>query len=388
MTQEEYRTAAEDVIYLASCMVNESIPDTDRVAGMNLQRLYETANRHSLEGLIGYALEATGIRDSAFIQAKARAIRKDILYDMERAAVLAELEKAGIWYMPLKGSVLKSLYPKIGMRQMGDNDILFDGSKAAEVKTIMEKLGFSFGYNSAHVHFFKPPALNFEMHRFLFANIHNEDLAAYYKDVKERLILNDGSSYGYHFSTEDFYIFIIAHEYKHYSKGGTGLRSLLDTYVYLRSVPLNMAYVAAETEKMGIREFESANRSLALHLFGGEPLTEEEREMLDYIILSGTYGIKANIIRREIKEKGRLGYVRSRMTLPLSVMKKLYPILVKAPMLYPFCWAHRLIHAFFFRHKAFMFQVRTVLKKENMQSEIKGSEKRKSEKRNKEKRGL
>ena len=33
---------------------------------------------------------------------------------------------------------------------------------------------------------------------------------------------------------------MIVHEYKHYSGGGTGLRSLLDTYVYLRKVPLDM----------------------------------------------------------------------------------------------------------------------------------------------------
>lgn len=363
MTQEEYRAAAENVIYLAACMVNGDKPDTERVAQMDLEKLYQAANRHLLTGITGYALEAAGNRDSAFIQAKNKAIRKVVLFDAERAAILAELEKAGIWYMPLKGCVLKEFYPQIGMRQMADNDILIDVSRADDVKTIMEQLGYSTEHFGTGVHdsYFKQPVSNFEMHRALFGIGHDNSLQAYYGNVKDRLVKDDGNHYGYHLSPEDFYIYIIAHEYKHYSGGGTGLRSLLDTYVYLRRVPLNMVYVAGEIEKLGIGDFEAANRSLALHLFGGEPLTAEEREILDYVLSSGTYGTMANSIRKQIREKGRWGYFLSRMTLPRDLMHQLYPILDKAPVLYPFCWAHRLIHAFFFKHKVFMYQLKAVL---------------------------
>ena len=363
MTQEEYRAAAENVIYLAACMVNGDKPDTERGAQLDLERLYEAANRLLLTGITGYELEAVGIHDPVFTQAKSKAIRKVVLFDTERAVVLAELEKAGIWYMPLKGCVLKAVYPKIGMRQMADNDILFDAARSDDVKGIMERLGYSTEHFGKGVHdsYFKQPVCNFEMHRALFGIGHDDSLQAYYENVKGRMVKDDGNSYGYHLAPEDFYIYIIAHEYKHYSGGGTGLRSLLDTYVYLRRVPLDMAHVAREIEKLGIGDFEAANRSLALHLFGGEPLTAEEREMLDYVLSSGTYGTMANSIRRQIREKGRRGYFLSRMTLPYDMMKQLYPALVKAPALYPLCWAHRLIHAFFFRHKVFMYQLKAVL---------------------------
>lgn len=363
MTQEEYRAAAENVIYLAACMVNGEKPDAGRVAAMDLEQLYQAANCHLLTGITGYALEAVGIHDPSFTQAKSKAIRKIALFDTERAAVLAELEKAGIWYMPLKGCVLKEFYPRIGMRQMADNDILFDVARSDDVKEIMVRLGYSTEHFGTGVHdsYFKQPVCNFEMHRALFGIGHEDSLQAYYGNVKDRLVKDDGNSHGYHLSPEDFYIYIIAHEYKHYSGGGTGLRSLLDTYVYLRGVPLDMEYVTGEIEKLGIGDFEAANRSLVLHLFGGEPLTEEQREMLDYILSSGTYGTMANSIRRQIREKGRCGYFLSRMTLPYDMMKQLYPALTKAPALYPFCWAHRLIHAFFFRHKVFMDQLKAVL---------------------------
>ncbi len=363
MTKEEYRAGAEDVVYLAACMVNGEKPDAERVAGIDLDQLYKTANRHLLTGIVGYALEVAGVRDPAFVQAKSKAIRKIVLFDTERAAVFAELEKAGIWYMPLKGCVLKEYYPQIGMRQMSDNDILYDVSRSGDVRKVMEGLGYSTEHFGTGVHdsYFKQPVCNFEMHRALFGIGHEDSLQAYYENIKDRLVKDEGTNFMYHLSPEDFYIYMIAHEYKHYSGGGTGLRSLLDTYVYLRKVPLDMAYVAGEIEKLGITDFEAANRSLALHLFDGKPLTGEEQEMLDYVLSSGTYGTMANSIRKQIRENGRWGYFLSRMTLPFDMMTQLYPVLGRIPLLYPFCWAHRLIHAFFFKHKVFIYQLKAVL---------------------------
>ena len=55
-----------------------------------------------------------------------------------------------------------------------------------------------------------------------------------------------------------FYLYVTVHEYKHYAGGGTGLRSLLDAYVSLRrhGDGMDMAYIAAEAEKLGIAEFD------------------------------------------------------------------------------------------------------------------------------------
>ena len=364
--QEEYRAAAQDAVCLAACMVNGITPEAEQVSRMDLSALYKAADYHSLTGIVGYALEAAGVRDPAFIQAKSKAIRKIVLFDTERAAVLAGLEKAGIWHMPLKGCVLKEYYPQIGMRQMSDNDILIDISRSGDVRMLMEDLGFKtvrYVQSDYHIHdlYNKEPVCNFEMHRALFTPAVDDAIYEYYRNIRSRMIKDDGYCYRYHLSPEDFYIYMIAHEYKHYSNGGTGLRSLLDTYVYLTNVSLDMTYVAGEIAKLGILRFETANRSLAMHLFGGEQLTEEEQEMLDYILSSGAYGTMPNRVSRQIRERGRWGFFLSRMTPPFGVMIRIYPVLGKVPLLYPFCWMHRLIHAFFFKRKAFMYQLKAVL---------------------------
>ena len=71
--------------------------------------------------------------------------------------------------------------------------------------------------------------------------------------------------------------YMTAHEYKHYSAGGTGLRSLLDVYLFLRKFgkSLDFDYISQEAEAWGFTEFEGLNRSLALRLFPGEALTED-----------------------------------------------------------------------------------------------------------------
>ena len=73
-----------------------------------------------------------------------------------------------------------------------------------------------------------PPVLNFELHTTLFGSDHDETLYRYYADTKRLLRKDEDNNYGFHFSNEDFYVYMTAHEWKHYNGGGTGIRSLLD----------------------------------------------------------------------------------------------------------------------------------------------------------------
>ena len=381
MTREEYQALMEDMIYLVFCAVNEIIPDKKRVESANLPILYKAAESHLLTAAVAFALDSAGIHDSAFIQAKAKAIRKIALMDADMAVIFAKMDKAGIWYMPLKGTVLKDYYPKFGMREMSDHDILFDASHANEVKQIMIGMGYDaehFGSGN-HDCYYKEPVSNFEMHRSLFGIMHETKLHEYYSDVKTRLLPDEGSTCGYHFSPEDFYIYMIAHEYKHYSNGGTGLRSLLDTYVYLNKVTIDMDYVAAETEKLGIREFEELNRSLSVHLFADgmtlESLPEKERDMLSFVQKSGTYGTLEHSIKNKMKKVvGKSGkvtagmkmkYYLSRLFPRQEVLSSWYPP-AKFKVLVPFVWLYRILVVAVVRRDKVRGEIRLVEKQKNL----------------------
>ena len=364
MTREEYRAATDELIALCSWAVNGSAPDKAQTAGFALDNLYAAARRQLLTGVAAYGLEAAGRIDPAFAQAKAKAIRKTVLQDAERTAVLNRLEEAGIWYMPLKGAVLKDYYPKLGMRQMCDNDILFDSSRAEDVRAIMESLGFQtkeFGvkYRDCYQ---KEPVCYFEMHRALFTPYAGASVFEYYRDVKARLIKDGGNAFGYHFSNEDFYLYMTAHEYKHFSYSGVGLRSLLDAYVFLKRFEgrLDEDYIAREAQKLGLAEFERQNRGLALRLFQGEALSDGDRAMLDYLSSSGVFGTKEQLAQNLVRKHGRATYLFKKLFPSCKAMCTLYPVLNKLPVLLPLFWLLRILTAPFRNPKKVLIQLKTV----------------------------
>ena len=229
-----------DLLYLASCGVNRQKPSVSCVKYYKedseaLASLYRFSKKHLLESLIGMTLQKSGLALPQNWQINiANAIRKVLLFDAERSRILSFMEQNGIWYLTLKGIILKEYYPSVGMRQMCDNDILYDETQSEKLQSYMVSLGYTSLYeNYGNVEVYeKIPVYNFEMHRSLYGVSDKNTWEEYYRTVKERLILNENSMFGYHMTDEDFYIYIMCHAYKHYIGGGTGIRSLLDFYVY------------------------------------------------------------------------------------------------------------------------------------------------------------
>ena len=202
MTKTEYRNAVYDVIYLVRCAINGTVPDKARVENINLEHLYHVAQSHMLTAMVCYALESAGLFDKRFHQAKSKSVRKIAVMEIDKELLFAEMEKAKIWYVPLKGTVIKNLYPAIGLRQMSDFDILFDKNYDRKVREILYGLGFickDFGRGN-HDIYRKPPVSCFEMHTALFSEIYKKELYDYYCHIEDHLIKDADNGYGYHFN--------------------------------------------------------------------------------------------------------------------------------------------------------------------------------------------
>lgn len=106
---------------------------------------------------------------------------------------------------------------------------------------------------------------------------------SYYYNVKDRLVKDEGSEFGYHMTPDDSYIYLLCHMYKHYLYVGTGLRSLMDIYLFNKrySDELDMEYISRELEKLELLKFEKNTRSFAEKVFTGQPLLQEEQKELD-----------------------------------------------------------------------------------------------------------
>ena len=360
---------SEQLLYLMACALQGVSAREENLADADLKQLLIMARKHSVASMVCMALEKTAIFANAdeatkkqWIDAKNKAIRKNMLLDAERKAILHELEIEGIWYMPLKGSILKDWYPKPGMREMADNDILFDPSGREQVREIFQNRGYktvSFGKIN-HDEYEKPPIYNFEMHVSLFHGTYKE-LTEQYENVKERLLPVDGTAYQFAFTPEDFYVFALAHAHKHYSHSGTGVRTLADIYVMERHLGdiMDRDEVEQKLTQLGIAEYEQHSRVLAEKLFSAVrplaeiELTEDEKEMLLYYCDATTYGTVGNSVNNRLHElqEGseditlwtKLKYCGVRLFPGREFCKYAYPFVYKHLWTMPFFWVWRIV---------------------------------------------
>lgn len=394
MTDETLMKNGGDLIYLAACALHGKLPEKDVVSRMDLPTVYKLSRRHSMQAITCMAIErflsvngGEGIDAELTCEwkaAKAKAIRKIVRFDMERERLFSYMEAEGIWHMPLKGVVFQHLYPKLGMRQITDNDILFDKTYREALRNHMVEDGYEiYSYGDRHHDvYMKEPIYNFEMHVSLYSEASKPAWAAYYETVKDRLIKDEGNAYGYHFSDEDFYIYIITHAYKHFVGAGNGIRFLMDIYVCTMKLggKLDRAYVDRELEVLGVREFEEEMRRFADKLFSAdcrhinatpELLSEQEREWLLSCLDAGTFGTQKSFIEHRLDEiagsqkvtkKTKLRYLMRRIFPDMNHYKYYFPFFYKHKLLLPIGWVYRLGRAIVRRHKLWRSEIKWLVK--------------------------
>ena len=342
-----------DVLYLLSCAANSKKAEKSKIDNMDLDALYSLCKEHSITALVSSVLtehlKEKPEQYARWSQEQMKALYRDMNFEGERRNILAFLEENGIWYMPLKGVVLKNYYPKPFLREFADNDILFDEKYQTQVEEFMLSRGYKRKQSdSGHVmEYEKEPCFNFEMHRSLY-HTNNPVFYDYYKDIKQKLIKDSGNDFGFHFSDEDFYVFMISHAFKHYRDNGVGIRSLLDIYICNKALgeKLDYAYTERELQKIETADFEKQMRALARKAFGEKKPTfsEEDEKILMYYFRSGTYGTQEQKAinqmekatgKADFSSKGRAKYWFKRV-FSLEQYKQAYPRAYKTVVLIPF----------------------------------------------------
>lgn len=375
---EHKRQIEYDMIYLAGFGINGNVqgckPDEKcleryRANEEDMKALCRISTRHFIDALVGMTVKQAGVRLPKYWEERmVKAVRKVLLFDTEREKLCTWMDREQIWYLPLKGIVLKEFYPSIGMRQMSDNDILFDADAWKRVQEHMISEGYeaeSVGQGNHDV-YKKFPVYNFELHRSLYGRGHKVSWVEYYRNVKERLIPNQaGSSFAYHMCDEDFYIYITSHAYKHYTGSGTGVRTLLDFYSYLRAKEetLDFSYIEQECTKLGIAAFEKQNRSLCKKVFTSQSrydrgsfeqsLLQDELDRLKYYLSSGVYGTFDSMVEKRMEKQkkadgkvSKFSYYWHRVFPGMELYER-YPLLVKHKWLIPGYWFYRIVRLVF-----------------------------------------
>ena len=365
-------------LYLLMCGVEGKTPSSELLREMNMEDVYQISVYHTLSAMTYMILEKgqdilEGEVFKNWKKEKDKAIRKNILLDRERERIFAFMEEQGIWHMPLKGIILKEMYPAFGMRQMADNDILYDSNFQKPLCIWMKEQGYkviSCGRGNHDV-YEKKPVYNYEMHTALYGGKHNPVWITYYENIKEKLIADKKKKYSFHFTDEDFYIYIITHIYKHFAGSGTGIRSLLDVYIYLQAKEaiMNWDYINEELEKVQVSDFEGKVRHLSQKVFSKElqKLTKKEEELLKYFLYSGTYGTLENHVQHRLDqfETDKKGYIIKRLVPDEEFYKNYVPFVYQHKWSRPFFIIFRLVRGLFRKDRRIMKEIKALKKAES-----------------------
>ncbi len=346
---------AESLAKIIKAAIDErEIPLLSQV---DFAELFAFAKKHKLENLLYKPLVSNHLAENELKMLEKAYDFSVFLYatqDYYLELIRDEFEKRKIKYMLLKGSVLRNLYPSPAMRQSADIDILIDQTRAKEIKMIMEELGFEtelFGTDQDV--YTLNQLVNIEMHRSLLPE-HSKWYSAT-QEIVERAVNIDECSLK--MTDEDFYLFHIVHMAKHMVEGGTGLRSMLDTWVYLKENEkrMNADILAERFNKAGLTTFEKNIRALCESLFEEKERSELSNALLEYVASSGWNGTlknkKASQASPQVKGN-RLTYWLRYVFMSPQKLSKTFKVLNKHPYLVGFVWIYRLFMAFFVRKGA------------------------------------
>lgn len=266
--------------------------------------------------------------------------------------IFGAFEANGIAYMPVKGCNMKLLYPKPGLRAMGDVDILIHIEDYPRIRPLMLELGLEEGVENFHVYPWRADVLLIELHKSLIPET-DADYYAYYGDGWRFAVPGQGSRHD--LSPEDTYIFLFAHFARHYRFSGIGWRHVLDLYVYRRAFPeLDETYLRRELEKLGLLTFYlNMEKALAAWFYHG-PEDSITELITQFVFSSGDWGTLESYAIHVQAQAGQRSNSRLRALLhaafpPYSLMSAQYPILKKWPVLLPVMWLVRIVQTLLFR---------------------------------------
>lgn len=343
------------------------------------EQLYQLAKFHSLEHLLYYQIHL--FDDEVIIKEIKKSyqlqIQKAAILDAELETICETLEKEKVKHLVLKGSIIKHLYSSFEMRSMSDLDILYEVNDRKKISNIFKELGYSQkdkGSDSHHDVYMKRPFMNVEMHKQMIDDVF--DWAKYYATIWDNVILKPDKNYEYYLSNEDFYIFHICHAGKHFQNGGTGVRTIIDEYLFLKKYNnlLNWDYINLELAKLNLTLFEKNIKNLSRYWFSDDTnFTQEEilflKELTNFIAKSGTYGtskqymIQQGFVSSDMLEtisKSRFKYLINKLFPSYSQMKRKFTILKKWPILLPIFWIWRIIRSIFRKNHNVFNQMHTL----------------------------
>ena len=321
---------------------------TRKEAAEKAELLYEMSRHHDLAHLLDYAYKISGIEITdektsfKFLKQQAMSVMRyeNLSLALKEISLLLEEEK--IQFIPLKGAVIRNLYPEPWMRTSCDIDILVHEEELDRAeKLICEKLGFtSKGERGYHdISLYSNTGVHLELHFNIKENMDNID-GLLEKVWEYALPKSEGSCE--HVLKNEFLLFQhVAHMSYHVVGGGCSLRYFMDLYLLENRLDLDKFVFDKMLAECGLEKFHKASLKLANVWFANKEHDDITLLYQRYILNGGIYGTKMNSIAAKAEKKGTLSYICGRIFMPYEQLCVTYPSLKGKKLLVPFYQVRR-----------------------------------------------
>ena len=338
-----------------SLSCNSPITDKD------LAEMYSIAKKHDIAHILSSALINNGLLTASAMENVYREQVYSTLYRYENQCyafdkVCDVLEKEKIKYIPLKGAVIKEIYPQPWMRTGCDIDILVheeDVQKAADA--IADSLGYAKkGMGKHDIQILSTENIYVELHFTLLEEDASPAMAKVLAKAWDYATPCEDGVYRHEFSDAMFYFYHLAHMAKHFTGGGCGIRPFLDLWLMENNKNYGAAETTALLKKAKLTDFAKSASKLSRVWFSNEEHDKVTKIMEEFIFSGGSFGSTETIMLSEQqKAGGRIKHILSRIFIPYDDLKGQYPIIKKYKFLTPICEICRIFTLIFGKRKNF-----------------------------------
>ena len=349
---------------LVRCAIKQEKPEN--LPDFSADKLFSLAKKQQVYNLILPVLQSSNLlsdeQEKEWKNYYLTELERTIVVNNEREAVCSDLDAAGVKYMFTKGLILRDYYPQSIMRQMSDNDFMYDESMWKELFRIMKSHGFHLANSIENSDdFYKEPYCSFEFHRQLFYD--KDEFCPQFNPFENATPEGNGTM-KYNMTAEDNFVYTLAHMYKHYYKNEScGIRFACDLYLIKeKEQNLDFGYISSTIERFGITDFYNKVMNIISAVFDDGELSDAEQELLNTMLGGGIYGnLKGVDYEKELEAHGgRAGYLLHRLFPPKSFMKETYRQLEEKPYLLGWYYIYRIFD-------------KSLHSRENLRSDLKGT---------------
>lgn len=308
-----------------------------------LKQVFDLAKLHDVTPLVAYALHKLGALTPG-MEAKCQQVMfaAAMRYEQMNYALqqtMALLEQSKVDFIPLKGAVLRPLYPEPWMRTSCDIDILVRDVDRAE-KILTESGYTNLGRGSHDVQFKTPDGMLLELHFELIET--RKQISTVLEKVWEQAAPKAPGSSHYVIDDAMQYFYHTAHMAKHFGFGGIGIRFFVDTWLLCNKVTYDPDARAALLRQGGLYAFGCQAERLSRVWLENAPADSLLNEMANFALAGGTLGSNDNQVKvHKSKTSGKAGFLLYRIFMPYDAMRLKYPVLKKWPVLLPVYWVIR-----------------------------------------------